>query len=241
MAILNIAGLKRDPISIATKMKKSGNSVVASEELRVVFPAHYKNKGLAAFGSTVTALSIIAILDNHGNYAVVNVISMPEFAPHTVEETVIDNKPYYVMYFDKGDSVIVKSSVVKKDNFLYELFDEFLVRANIPWFMSYEDVGNLVSTARKYAGSRIGDNPIAIETIAATIARDPSDKNIFYRHAINKHKQNTQPAYVGLFDIYHTFKSTINKLTGSYFNPGITSALVNHETEDSAVERALRA
>lgn len=235
--------LKRNPTAIAAQLKKAGSSVVALQPLKIIFPMRYVDKGLANIGNTVSALSVLAIIDNNGNYSVINAMSMPEFSPHTVIEEVIDNVGYYVMEFDAGDVVIVKEDVVKNDTFIYDFFDEFIVKANIPWYLDYGDVGNLLSTAKQYAGSGVAKNPIGIEILSATIARDPNDKTVFFRHAVNKDKGmlHKRPSFVGLFNVYSTFKNTTNKLSGSYMRQGITSAIVNPEEDSSALERALRA
>lgn len=236
--------LKRNPAAILKTLEVGGDATIATEPIQIMFPKRYVNKGMAVIGSTTIVLAVIAILDYKGNYSVVNNMAMVEFSPNSIEEKIIDGRDYYVMNFDKDDVVVVKNEVLKNSSYIYDFFDEFNINANIPWYLNKEeDIGNLLVTARQYTGSKIAKNPVGGEILAATICRDPKNKNIAYRHAVNKDPKllDTSPSYIGLFNIYNTFKSTVNKLSGSYFKEGIVSAIVNPEEEDSAIERALRA
>ena len=109
--------------------------------------------------------------------------------------------------------------------------------------MNYEDLSNLFKLSSKYAGTNIGDNPLAMEVLASIIARDKNDKTVLFRKLAKDMSvlRNNNPAFIALLNIYYSFTSTMSKLSGSYFKDGITSALVNKETESNAVEDMIKA
>jgi hypothetical protein len=63
-----------------------------------------------------------------------------------------------------------------------------------------------------------------------------------YRLAINTEGdlKKVKPAYVGLMDVYYSFKSTTNKLLGNFFNKAINSSILYPEKEMSDLEKVLR-
>lgn len=123
------------------------------------------------------------------------------------------------------------------DSFLYDLFDEFFIKGNIPWFLDYDDVNDLLLETKKYAGSNIGKNPLAFEILTSIIARDPNDKKQFFRKLDNTKKK---PTYVGLNNIYYSYTTTGARLVGGYYGPGVTAAVVDKEEEASYIEKILK-
>jgi len=235
--------LKRKPDAIRSYFKETNGGMVTKENIIVMFPSRYINKKLAIMGDTVTVLSIYAIIDENNNYAVVNAPVSIELSPNMTDEVLVDGKEYIVLEFSKGDIFTHNVNLIIRNGNIYDLFDEFLIHGNIPWFLNYEDVSNLFKLSSKYAGTSIGDNPLGMELLASIVARNKDDKTMLYRKLskdINAMKKN-MPAYIALLNIYYSFTSTMSKLSGSYFKDGITSALVNKETESNAVEDMIKA
>ena len=238
-----VKDLKRKPDLIKTYFKKAGTGLMVTEDIKVMFPSRYVNKNLAIMGDTVTVLSIYAIIDNEGNYGVINAPIMIELNPTMTDEVEIEGKVYTILEFSKGDVFTNNTSLVIRNGNIYELFDELFIHGNIPWYLNYEDLSNLFKLSGKYAGTGIGDNPLAMELLASIIARNKNDKTMLYRKLAKDMSviKKSDPAFVALLNIYYSFTSTMSKLTGSYFKDGITSALVNHETESNAVEDMIKA
>ena len=235
--------LKRKPDIISSYFKKAGTGLSVSADVKVMFPSRYINKGLAIMGDTVTVLSIYAIIDDDNNYAVVNAPIMIELSPNMSDEVEIDGKAYTILEFPKGDIFTTNTSLVIRNGNIYELFDELFIHGNIPWYLNYEDLSDLFKLSSKYAGTNIGDNPLAMELLASIIARNKDDKTMLYRKLAKDMSviKKSDPAFVALLNIYYSFTSTMSKLSGSYFKDGITSALVNQETESNAVEDMIKA
>jgi hypothetical protein len=238
---LNISGLKRNSDIIKSYFKKVGETTVVKANVKILFPARYINRGLAIIGSNVKLLSIFAIVDEKNNYAVVRAPIMQEVSPYVIGEVSLDDVVYKELSFRANDVFITNNNLVKTDNFMYEVFDEFFVKGNIPWFMDYDDVANVMLETGKYADSKIGDNPLTMEILASVIARNPNDKRVFFRKKLTpENKNKLKPVYVGLNNIYYSFESTGAKLIGGYFGYGVTAAIVDKEEETSDVAKVLR-
>jgi len=234
---LNIAGLKRNPDAIKSAFKKVGDSLIVTKNLRVIYPDRYNNIGLSILGSTVRIISIFAIVDDNGNYAVANLPIFLDLTPTNVSEIAVGANINKVLHFEEGSVYTENSNLVIDDRFLYDIFNEFYIGGKIPWFMNYDDAISMLARTNKYAGSTLGDNPITMEILGAVIARFNKDKKVFYRQT--DMKQN--PDFVGLMNIYFTFDNTVSKIAGSYMSQGITSAIINKEDETTKIEEVLRA
>ncbi len=238
MKTFNIKGLKRKPELIKGIMKELGDSLITKDNLSVIIPARFINKHLAVMGDTITTLAILAIVDENDNYAIMNIPAMIELTPNAINEIDINGSTYLELEFDKGDLFCNNINLLKQDTFIYDMFDDFFIQGNIPWYLNYEDLSNILVMSQKYAGSKIGNNPLGLEILASIAARLPDDKTVFYRTLSKdmKKMKTIQPSYVALQNIYYTFNSTLAKTAGSYFKEGITSALVNKESSKTKLE-----
>ena len=236
---INVSGLKRNPDVIKSYFKKIKNTIIVTEDITVVFPERYGNRDLAQIGSTVDVMSIYAILDSKKNYAIVNKLIMQNLSPYNITDISIDNKIYKELHFNAGDVFMTNTTLVKTNTLIYNVFDEFFTKGNIPWFLSYDDLSDILIASKEYTGSDIGKNPIAVEILASLIARNPDDKTQYYR-TLKEHKK-ILPVYTGLNNIFYSFDNTGAKLVGGYFGQGVPNAIVVPETKSSEVTKILRA
>lgn len=238
MQPFNIKNLKRKPDIIKSCFKIVGNSIILNKDLSVIFPTRFINKRLAYMGDTVNVLGIFAIVDNDNNYALMNIPAMIELTPSMSNEINIEDDPYMLLEFNQHDVFTANTRLLQEDGFIYDLFDDFFIQGNIPWYLGYEDLSNILILSQKYAGSRIGSNPLGLEILTSIAARVSSDKTIFYRTLskdMEKMKKD-KPSYVALQNIYYTFSSTLAKTSGSYYKDGIVSAIVNKEKKKNKLE-----
>lgn len=238
MQPFNIKNLKRKPDLIKSCFKVIGNSITLNKNLSVIFPTRFINKHLAYMGDTVNVLGIFAIVDDDNNYAIMNIPAMIELTPNMSNEININDDPYMLLEFDQYGVFSNNTKLLQEDGFIYDLFDDFFIQGNIPWYLDYEDLSNILVLSQKYAGSRIGSNPLGLEILTSIAARINSDKTIFYR-TLSKDKEamkKQKPSYVALQNIYYTFSSTLAKTSGSYYKDGIVSAVVNKEKKKNKLE-----
>lgn len=243
MKPFSIKDLKRKPDVILSYFKQVGNSLIVKEDITILFPSRFINKHLAYMGDTVNVLAIFAIVDDNGNYAIMNIPSMIELTPSMSNEVDINGAGYISLEFYKGDVFTTNTNLLQQDSFIYDLFDDFFIQGNIPWYLDYEDLSNILVLSQKYAGSRIGNNPLGLEILTSIAARVRTDKTVFYRTLAkdNGAMKKQKPSYVALQNIYYTFNSTLAKTSGSYFKDGITSALVNKEDKKTKLEEIITA
>lgn len=237
------SNFKRNPEVIKSYFKVIKDITICTKELKVIFPERFITKEFVFMGSTVRALNIFAIVDEDNNYAVAMAPIFIELAPYNVSDVMIDNDLNKVLHFRKDDVFIVNNTCVITDGFIYDLFDEFYVKGNIPWFMNYSDVSKILLESKKYAGSNIGDNPLTFEILAANISRTREDKNEFIRHHLPNGKIDVEKldvAYVGLNNIYYSFDSTGASLFGGYAKSGMVKSLVNPEETSTTTMDILR-
>jgi len=242
MLELDINKLKRNDEIIKSYFKVVGDITLTTKDIKIMFPSRYVNRGLASLGTTVKVLSIYAVIDTENDiYSVCVAPIIQPVLPYNISEITINGDLYTILDFKEGDVVIPNNNLVVSDGFMYELYDEFYIKGNIPWFITYDNVSNLLTETNLYAGSNIGSNMLTFEILAATISRDMYDKDKPYRLSINSNKdKDKQPAYVGLNNIIFSYDTTVAKLVGGYFGYGVTVALVSPEKTTSNISDILR-
>ena len=85
-------------------------------------------------------------------------------------------------------------------------------------------------------------NPEVMELIASMVSRNQKNRLEYYRHTIqNRDELKTNPPlFVALRSVSDSATNTTNKLGGSYFEEGLTSALVNPTERVERIEDLLR-
>lgn len=239
MEDIDITKLKHNPTLIKNKLKIIKDKVIVSDDLIVLFPEHFIKRELAIIGSTVKLVSIYCIIDSSYNFAVVASPIYQELSPERITESSISGSLYTILKFSKDSLFLISDYLVISDNFLYDIFDEFFIKGNIPFYMDYEKISNLFLESKKYANSNIGTNSIIFEIITSIISRNALDKTIYWRHSLNKgSKENME--YIGLSNIYYAFDNTGAKIIGSYFEQGLINALMNKEKTPTETVKVLR-
>lgn len=238
-----MAKYKRDVTQVLSLLKENqAGQLIAKAPMKIMCPVRYSEIGLGQVGIDNYVYGLFAIMLESGLYAVFNATALISIDPYKFSITTIDEVDYHEFHFDTGDVVIKTLDVVKDESIIFKVFNEFVFQGKVPWYTSYRDVGLLLSTAKKYAGSNVSQNPEVLEFIASMIARSKDDRTILIREVAKSAADfaDSNIDYVALKSVFYTVKSTVNKLTGSYFKDGVTSALVNPTTSVDKLERILR-
>ena len=233
--------LKHRPEVIKTLFVNKGDTVVAGDDFEVVFPERYINKGLAIPGSVIEVVCIFAVVNDKGEYGTVLAPVMTKIVPSNVRSILIDGVATKALTINKGDVFIPNRTSVQSAIFMYDLMDEFFMQGKVPWFLSYDNLANMFLEASKYAGSGVGNDPLAMELITSLITRSPTDKLVSYRSVIKSPTDKLKPAYVGMTNVYYSYDNTLSKIMGGYMRAGITTAIVNKEKKTTKVSAILRA
>ena len=217
-------------------------SVVTKTNLQIVFPNRWIEKGLAEIGTECYVFGFFAIVLDETYYTVCSAIAMMPVSPNSTQVIKIDGVDYSVFDFTKGNIIFPSLRVVKKDTLAYRAYAEFISRGKTPVYMGYLDKGDIFSTAKRYADANVGKNSAVSRIISSAISRDKDDKTIPYRLTIkDKNYLITNPeATVPLQSVLFAPDNTTNKLLGSYWDPGLVSALAYPSDRTERVEDALR-
>jgi len=238
---LNPTKLKHNPEIIKKLFKNKGDSIVATDDFYIIFPERYINKNLAVMGGTVKLLSVYAVVDKNMNYGVVMAPVFMEITPMNVTSVIVNGIVNKVLEINKGDPFVLNRNLLKVEGFMYDLFDEFFLQGKVPWYVTYTKLSELFLESYKYAGSRIGNDPLTMELITSITARSSTDKLVSYREIVKNPKTKLTPEYVGLNNVYYSYDNTLSKIMGGYMSVGITTAIVNKEEETTKVSALLRA
>jgi len=243
MEIIDIKKFKRNPNAIKKKLKKSNNTFIATDNLYIMFPTKYIDKGLAVLDNICEILGVFIVYDDNLNYSVLTIPSMINIEPNDIIDAVINNnEQYMILHIEKGQPLFNNLTIIKSIDTVFPIFDLMLLQGKIPWFINYIDFVNILIGFKKYAGSKVGNFVLGLEALAAINARDMNNPDVEFRMILKNEKdiENIYPEWVGLKNIYYSFKSTLSKLAGSYFKQGIIAGIVKPEDKTTDLEYVLR-
>ena len=234
-----MAKYTRNASLINSKLFVKDNKMFTKEDMKIQVPVRYLTRNMLRIDDKVTCLGIFAIIDSDLNYAVMNVITGINLLPSGIVRTIIDDVEYIELLFGAGEVIITNLDVFISDEHIYTVFDEFLLKAKIPWYMDYGDIANIFLTALDFTGTHVNKSPEILELTAAATARSAKDINEPYRWTARTGVSGDKIS-VSLSDMFNSIGNTTNKLSGAYFDKGIISSLVKPTTVVENVEFLLR-
>lgn len=242
---MNPKKLIRDPKLVQQALKTlDDKSVVnvSSKFIKIYVPARWTEYKLASLGVDTFVLGVFAMVLDDTVYAVSKTNAMMQLTPVESNRIKIQGSEYLEFVFPPGGTVFKTAELVRQDTLVYYIYDEFVGKGQVPWYMNYLDMMGLFDTAPTHAGANIGNDPEQIELIMSTVARDPYDISKFYRQSIQSLDDlNTNPPfYAAQSSVRYSATDTTSRLAGAYFNEGLTSALINPSDRVERVESYLR-
>lgn len=233
--------LKRDADQVKRHLKvREDGAVYTTAPCKIMIPTRYKERHLANVGAETHVLGIFAIIVGD-YYAVNNTCAMMRINPSSTETVSVDDTSYLEFHFNAGDKVIHSTDLIMNDTLTYYIYDEFIAKGRIPWFINYIDLAKLFDTAEEHAGVNLGNRAV-IDLIISTIARQPDDLTKLYRHGLTKIEDvyTNPPAIVPFRSVIWNTADTTSKLIGAHFGDSVTSALVNPSESVERIEELLR-
>lgn len=227
--------MKRDPDFINSNLYIKDNKLYTKKKTIIEFPKQYGDKDLLTMEDNIFLFGVFAIIIDD-KYSVSTIPTIIKTTPLVITEVVKDDEAEYIQFCYGKDAVIIENlDSIRNDILSYNVFELFYISGKIPWFLEYRDLVKLLDNMPRYADSGIGASFIANEVICSFLTRIKNDKTKFYR------LDTTKPyTYVDLFNVYYSAISTLNKVAGSYFTEGLTSALVNKEKKPTRLENLVR-
>ena len=240
---MDVRKLIRNPDAIKGQLKKQAdNSLITNKGCKIYIPARFAERNLADLGVDNYIVGMFAMTVDDTYYSFCNINALIQITPDAINKVNIEGEDYFEFVFMKGSTVIKNTFLIMNDVLVFRIYDEFMSKGNIPWYMSYEDSGKMFETAGKHSGTSVGSNPEVVEMLIATIFRDAKDRNISLRTIINTREDLITKKFVTipLRSVAYAASNTTNKLAGSYFSVGLTSALVNPTERTEKIEAILR-
>ena len=233
--------LKRNAAPILANLKEVGDTLITGKDIKIIIPYRYLQGKLATIGSHISVLSVFAITDGV-NYAVSNVCSTMSLTPDSTNIVTFEDEDFFEFEFSKGSVVCPNLNLIVDDKNAYNIYNEFIAKGKVPWFLSYEDFGKILMTAHTYAGINLAGSNAPLELIITSIARDSDNLYAYYRNSIKSLDEQyaRPPAYVPFKSVAYGATNTAGKIMGSYFDEGLTSALTVPESGPQGVETYLR-
>lgn len=237
MEQINTTKLKHNPEAIKTCFRIQNNMTIATKNIKIIFLESYLNKELAIIDEYVTLVGIYGIVDENNNFGTCIAPIMQKLLVSKIEDAIADDgKLYKVLYIEKDSVMIDNNNFVIGDNQIYFIYDQFYVKGNIPFYVSYNQLSTLLAESHIYNHTNIGKDRHVFEILSSLVARG-KNKNEYYRNSTELGK--VKPNYVSLGNIYYSLKSTSAKIIGGYYGSGVGAAILNPETESSTLENLL--
>lgn len=240
---MDIKSLIREPSKVHAALRQLENdTLVTTRPLKILIPARYTERQLAEIGSEIYICGIAAWVVDDIYLSVSLTNAMMRITPTSMAKIKINGDEYYQFSFDPGATVIANLNLVKIDTLVYRVFDEFISKGRVPWFMGYAELGNIFNTAKEYANANLGSNQEVMDMLASIISRDANDRTKYYRQTVRDYEDMAvnPPAFIPLRSIPYSATNTTSKIAGSYFRTGTESALNRPADRVERVEAILR-
>lgn len=231
--------LTRNADAVKQSLKQVGESLIANKECRIYLPFRFSERKLAIVAGEIRIVGIYAIVVDDV-YAVSSACAMIQITPSSTSIVSFDGSEYYEFTFVKGAVIIPNCNLVKEDTLVYNIYDEIIAKGHIPWYLSYMDLGKLFITSQFHGGLSLGPTNIPLEILAASIARSKDDRTLYYRHTIDTLEGKDSSVKIPFRNVIFGATNTTARLTGAYFEDGLTSTLVNPSETTEGIETILR-
>jgi len=241
---MDTSRLVRNPDAVKANIVETPDGrLVVKKACNLYTPARYVEKGLAHVGNETYVVGIWGlVLEETGEYSVNLTNAMMGIDPSWSNVVTIDNTEYIEFHFEPGQTLVTNVNLVKNDILVYTIYNEIIAKGNVPWFISYIDLGKLFDSALYHGGLNLRASPSTLQMIAAVISRDTEDRTKYYRQTVQSVEQALRdtPAFIPFRNIAYGATNTAAKLIGAYFEEGMISAITNPSNRLEKVEALLR-
>ncbi len=239
---MDIKSLVRNKKVVHDSLDKVGSQLLTKTGCKIYIPVRYAERQLAVISSEISIVGIFAIVVDDKYYGVSKAIAMMRIEPTASSTITVGEEDYYEFYFEPGSVVIADTQVVKEDTLCYFVYDYLIAKGNVPFFLNYVDLATIFENSVYYTGLSVGANHAIMDVIVASISRQEEDRTKYYRQWITKPEQlvTNPPAFIPFKSVIYGATNTTARLMGSYFEEGLTSALVNPSERLESVEELLR-
>ena len=216
--------------------------IVCLSEARVHIPSRFFQHDMATmvenYVETIAAFALI--VDNR--YLTLQACSKVKLEPTYIQQIKHNDIEYYELVFAAGSPIYSSNEVFKDDVVTYQLFDEFIYKANVPWYIDDVYLATIFQTADSLAGAPVGALQETMELLVSRGTRNPEKLTQQYRYLFidPKEARKVKPTNIAIKDVMLSVDGSINKIAGSYPQDGIASILINPSKEVNRIEQVVR-
>ena len=240
---MNVFSLQRDRKAVLATLKNEPGDgpVYVTQPTKVYIPERYMDRGMAYLGSENFICGIFGIVVGD-KFALNNVNAMVQTEPDERSKENIMGTSYIVLSYEPGSKLYSTNALVIKDTLVYDIYDEFLNKGKLPWFRNnYDDLAAIFDTAQKHGGTGITKDIEVTSLIVSIMARYKDDMTKYIREFLNDPEKAKKVTYIGVRNPEYAASSTMGRLSGAYFTPGLVASMVNPSDSIDDIEAIVRA
>jgi hypothetical protein len=243
---MEVSHLIRDLAKVHSAIKKisaSGVSkLIAVKPCKIYVPEQYLGTALGSIEGGVRIVGIFAIVVDDEYYGVSSACALVQLEPSTTNIVTVGSEKYLEFSFGIGDTIISNTKLPRTKTLVYRIYNEFIAKGKIPWYINESDLCGLFYTSALHANADLQANSALLELIVTSMMRQKANKFKYYRHDPKLLNLHVKPpyAFIPLNSVAYNASNTTAKLLGGYFNEGLTSALVTPSERNETIETLLR-
>ena len=240
---MDISNLRRDSAQIHAALIENKDTLVALKPVKIYVPETYIGSPLGSIEDVTRIVGIWGMTVEDKYYAVSRACATMQIAPSATNVVNIGAIKYMEFIFEAGDTVISNLNLVRTGTLVYRIYNEIIAKGKIPWYLDYTDLCYLFDTSKSHGNANLKANSAILELIASAMARQAGDKTKYFRNdpAIVDDINASKPVLIPLRYVALQASNTVSRLLGSYFQEGVTSALITPTETVESIETLLRA
>lgn len=239
---MDISNLRRDSAQVHAALIENKDTLVALKPVKIYVPETYIGSALGSIEDVIRIVGIWGMTVDDKYYAVSKACAMMQIAPSATNVVSIGAIKYMEFIFEAGDTVISNLNLVRTGTLVYRIYNEIIAKGKVPWYLDYTDLCYLFDTSKMHGNADLHANAVILELIASAMARQAGDKTKFFRNdpAIVDNINASKPIFIPLRYVALQASNTVARLLGSYFQEGVSSALVSRTETIENIEMLLR-
>lgn len=240
---MDVSHLQRNAIKIHESLMNANNSLIVKKPCKIYIPEYYIGSALGAIDEDISIVGIFCIVVDNKYYGVSRACALMKIGPSSSNIVDINGSKFYEFNFEVNDKVIKNLDLIRTGTLVYRIYNEFIAKGKIPWYINYEDLCFLFDTAKLHGNADLHTDSALLELIAASMARESDNKKSFYRHdlRLKDTSYHNPPAFIPLKSVGYGATTAVSAVLGAHFNEGLTALLSTPTLEVSSIDKVLRA
>lgn len=239
---MEISNLKSDPEKVRSALAevRLGNnySLVAKEEVKVCFPKIWLESDMGNIDSKISVFAMVGLIVD-SSFCYIDALAFINLNPLDVSIVKIEDIEYYILTYQKGQTITDSTTLVRDGLNTSKAFNEFLAKAKTPWYIGYVGICNLFRTSQLHAGYNTKTDRSIHSFMTGNRSRDPSNSGKLFRYTLKSQEDvYKQPVMLPLTSVSGATSAT-SRLAGSNMKEGIVESIVNPTTTLEDTDKVL--